>query len=73
MTTIGVQTCGAAPHRGESREPVGDAQLADLHGDLLPVAWFGHSDGRQVLTDERDAMRKQNVSPVKEETQIQQK
>ncbi|TNN28654.1 hypothetical protein EYF80_061198 [Liparis tanakae] len=30
-------------------QPLRDVQVVDLHGDLLAVAWLGHSDGRQVL------------------------
>ena len=30
-------------------QPLGDVQVVDLQGDLLAVARFGHSDGRQVL------------------------
>lgn len=31
------------------RQPVGEAQAADLCGDLLPVAGLGDPDGREVL------------------------
>lgn len=31
------------------RQPVGDVQAADLCSDLLPVAWLGDPDGREVL------------------------
>lgn len=31
------------------RQPVRDAEAADLCRDLLPVAWLGDPDGREVL------------------------
>lgn len=37
-------------HRDVVGQPLGDAELPDLSGDLLPVARFGHANGCQVLT-----------------------
>lgn len=37
-------------HRDVVGQPLGDAELPDLGGDLLPVARLGHADGCQVLT-----------------------
>lgn len=40
-------------HRNIIREPFWNAQLANFHGDLLAVAWFGHANGRQVLRNKK--------------------
>lgn len=36
-------------HRDVVGQPLGDAELPNLGGDLFPVAWLGHADGRQIL------------------------
>lgn len=36
------------------RQPLRDVQVVDLDGDFLAVAWFGHSDGRQILQTRQD-------------------
>lgn len=37
-------------HRDVVGQPLGDAELPNLGGDLLPVAWLGHANGCQILT-----------------------
>lgn len=37
-------------------QPLRDAQLADLHRDLLSVAWFSHADCRQILKETHTEM-----------------
>ena len=35
-------------------QPLRDVQVVNLDGDFLAVAWFGHSDGSQVLQTQQD-------------------
>lgn len=46
------------------RQPLRDVQVVDLNGDFLAVAWFGHSDGRQILQTQQDKRRMNLYIPV---------
>lgn len=37
-------------HRDVVGQPLRDAELPNLSGDLFPVAWLGDTDGCQILT-----------------------
>lgn len=42
-----------AAHRHVVWQPLWDAQVSNLYGDLLAMAWFGHTDGSKVLKETR--------------------
>lgn len=41
-------------------QPLRHVQVVDLDGDFLAVAWFGHSDGSQILQTQHDE-RQQHI------------
>lgn len=41
-------------HRNVIWKPLRDAQFGDLHGDLLSVAWFGHTNSCEILRTHED-------------------
>lgn len=49
LPILGPATGCREPYGFVLRQPVGDAEAADLCRDLLPVAWFGDPNGREVL------------------------
>lgn len=46
----GVTKCSVpGTHRDVVGQPLSNAELPNFRGDLLPVAWFGHANGCQIL------------------------
>lgn len=40
-----------SPYRLVLRQPLGDVEVIDLRGNLLPVPWLGDTNGREVLRE----------------------